>query len=79
MSPPCPAEDNLVHLCDPPSPGVRVLSGHQRRAGVDGVLALCRGDDSVDLVSAGRDGSIILWRDGEAVDTLKGRLVQSLE
>ncbi|CAE7671494.1 lub1 [Symbiodinium sp. CCMP2456] len=63
--------DNLVHLCDPPN-GVRVLSGHQRRAGVDGVLALCSGDDSVDLVSAGRDGSIILWRNGEAVETLKG-------
>ena len=56
-----------------------MLSGHQRRAGVDGVLALCRGDDSVDLVSAGRDGSIILWRNGEAVETLKGRLAQSRE
>ncbi|CAE7210708.1 lub1 [Symbiodinium microadriaticum] len=63
--------DNLVHLWDAAN-GVRVLSGHQRRAGVDGVLALCRGDDSVDLVSAGRDGSIILWRNGEAVETLKG-------
>ena len=56
-----------------------MLSGHQRRAGVDGVLALCRGDDSVDLVSAGRDGSIILWRNGEAVETLKGRRAQSRE
>ncbi|CAE6921480.1 lub1 [Symbiodinium natans] len=64
--------DNLVHLCHPPAPETRVLSGHQRRAGVDGVLALCDGDDSVDVVSAGRDGTIIFWREGEAVESIKG-------
>ena len=41
------------------------------------MLALCEGDDSVDLVSAGRDGAIILWRGGQAAETLKGQLVSA--
>lgn len=39
-----------------------ILSGHQRRAGVDGVLALVALQGQV--VSAGRDGRIIVWKDG---------------
>ncbi|CAJ1366540.1 unnamed protein product, partial [Effrenium voratum] len=47
-----------------------VLAGHQRRAGVDGVLALA--ELGQDLISAGRDGRIIRWRDGKEVADLKG-------
>ena len=61
-------QDNLIRVYDAPnftSGGFsqpRILSGHQRRAGVDGVLALVVVDGQ--LVSAGRDGRIIVWKDG---------------
>lgn len=59
-------KDNLIRLYDAPtSTGFgtpMILSGHQRRAGVDGVLALVALQGQV--VSAGRDGRIIVWKDG---------------
>lgn len=60
-------KDNLIRLYDAPtSTGFAltpmILSGHQRRAGVDGVLALVALQGQV--VSAGRDGRIIVWKDG---------------
>ncbi|CAL1134078.1 unnamed protein product [Cladocopium goreaui] len=67
--------DNLIRVYGAPGSGgfsqPRILSGHQRRAGVDGVLALVvmEGDQ---LVSAGRDGRIIVWKDGVEVADLKG-------
>ncbi|CAL1165697.1 unnamed protein product [Cladocopium goreaui] len=67
--------DNLIRVYGAPVSGgfsqPRILSGHQRRAGVDGVLALVvmEGDQ---LVSAGRDGRIIVWKDGVEVADLKG-------
>lgn len=64
----CTPEDNLIRVYDCPDASgsfsqPRVLSGHQRRAGVDGVLALVE-DSGAQLVSAGRDGRIIVWKDG---------------
>eukprot|EP00435_Cladocopium_sp_Y103_P017077 s2879_g4.t1 len=67
--------DNLIRVYDAPDAGgfsqPRILSGHQRRAGVDGVLAMVvmEGDQ---LISAGRDGRIIVWKDGVEVADLKG-------
>ena len=79
-----PAQDNLIRVYGAPDSGgfsqPRILSGHQRRAGVDGVLALVvmEGDQ---LVSAGRDGRIIVWKDGvEAGDEMGNQvLVGGLE
>ena len=48
-----------------------ILSGHQRRAGVDGVLALVSLQGQ--LVSAGRDGRIIVWKDGNQAPPDGGR------
>ena len=73
-----PAQDNLIRVYGAPDSGgfsqPRILSGHQRRAGVDGVLALVvmEGDQ---LVSAGRDGRIIVWKDGVEAGDEKGRQV----
>ncbi|CAK0909735.1 unnamed protein product [Prorocentrum cordatum] len=66
------AMDNLVRVY---SQGFesepRLLSGHQRRAGVDGVLAVAAmGPESI--ASAGRDGKILLWRNGAVESTLEG-------
>ena len=65
----CLTKDNLIRLYDAPtSTGFgtpMILSGHQRRAGVDGVLALVSLQGQ--LVSAGRDGRIIVWKDGNQV------------
>mmetsp|Transcript_36491 Transcript_36491/g.100496 ORF Transcript_36491/g.100496 Transcript_36491/m.100496 type:complete len:665 (-) Transcript_36491:26-2020(-) len=68
--------DNVVRVYNPGCwDAPRLLSGHKRRAGVDGVLALLPGPvgpDAADLVSAGRDGNIILWKDGAEQATLSG-------
>lgn len=70
------AMDNVVRVYTPGewlSP--RLLFGHERRAGVNGVLALVAGGSGSlqgDLVSAGRDGKIIVWRDGASVASLSG-------
>eukprot|EP00931_Biecheleriopsis_adriatica_P007268 TRINITY_DN108575_c0_g1_i1.p1 TRINITY_DN108575_c0_g1~~TRINITY_DN108575_c0_g1_i1.p1 ORF type:complete len:654 (-),score=184.84 TRINITY_DN108575_c0_g1_i1:19-1980(-) len=69
--------DNVVRVYSAPSAGSwgepQLLFGHERRAGVDGVLALAPGiDDSADLISAGRDGKIISWRSGREAANLNG-------
>jgi len=57
------AMDNAVRVYQPGEwERPALLRGHEQRAGVDGVLAVA--PDQRDLVSAGRDGKIILWRDG---------------
>lgn len=57
------ALDNIVRVYKPGQFDNPVaLTGHKQRAGVDGVLSVV--PDAGDLVSAGRDGNIILWRDG---------------
>ncbi|CAK9097999.1 WD repeat-containing protein 5 homolog, partial [Durusdinium trenchii] len=64
--------DNLIRVYETLGPPPRLLSGHQRRAGVDGVLALAAVPGTGRLVSAGRDGRIIVWQDGQEVADLKG-------
>ncbi|CAJ1445787.1 unnamed protein product, partial [Effrenium voratum] len=63
-----PAASSAASIAASSAPAV--LAGHQRRAGVDGVLALA--ELGQDLISAGRDGRIIRWRDGKEVADLKG-------
>eukprot|EP00933_Yihiella_yeosuensis_P009311 TRINITY_DN11515_c1_g1_i1.p1 TRINITY_DN11515_c1_g1~~TRINITY_DN11515_c1_g1_i1.p1 ORF type:complete len:670 (+),score=139.43 TRINITY_DN11515_c1_g1_i1:82-2091(+) len=73
------AMDNVIRLYsagqwDAP----KLLFGHEQRSGVSGVLALTRRKGpsepptSVEFASAGRDGKILLWRDGVEISTLKG-------
>lgn len=62
-------KDNLIRVYETLGPPPRLLSGHQRRAGVDGVLALAAVPGTGRLVSAGRDGRIIVWQDGQEART----------
>lgn len=67
--------DNAVRVYPPAGDWTappQVLAGHESRAGVSGVLALTAEVENADLVSAGRDGKIIAWRDGEVRATLTG-------
>jgi len=70
------AMDNVVRVYRPGEWGSpRLLLGHERRAGVNGVLALVPGGSGSlegELVSAGRDGKIIVWREGASVASLNG-------
>eukprot|EP00929_Paragymnodinium_shiwhaense_P048779 TRINITY_DN24621_c0_g1_i1.p2 TRINITY_DN24621_c0_g1~~TRINITY_DN24621_c0_g1_i1.p2 ORF type:complete len:679 (+),score=221.32 TRINITY_DN24621_c0_g1_i1:62-2098(+) len=57
------AMDNLVRLYKQGAwdAAPQLLFGHERRAGVDGVLAVVADGGDGGLCSAGRDGKIVLW------------------